>query len=352
MSQSRPAGGPEGAQGVPESVPAADGLERQVNQVVVALADGRRARGFVYDINPENEDFHLFATDDPSEPRSEIIRVAECKAIYFVKSLTGNPDYEENKTELPAQRRFGRPVEVIFGDGERIVGMVEFFHAERKGFYLIPPDPKSNNLRIFVVKANAQGVRLLDAATGPGGDGDWTPPEPARFPVEKRVEVVLRHLRGEDLDDLSIELRLAGPVLSHWKGKFVEAGRAALSDAALSRPLDGEHPGAARAKRDRTPVERRLEIVLKVMAREDEAVISQVFMVPLRVLADWRERFLRTGQDALRGQAAAEGAEDPDAVRLRYEALVAPPGKEDGLKSLLDQFSDALRKGPDGGNTP
>lgn len=313
-----------------------------VNRVVAAKTDGTRARGYAYDINTAHEEFHLFASDAPDEAEAEVVLLRECKALYFVRSLTGNPDYEENKTELPPGRRFGRPFEVVFGDGERIVGTVEIFHPGRLGFYLVPPDPRSNNLRIFVVMANAREVRPLDAAGGRGVEGDWTAPDPVRYPAEKRVEVVMRILRSRDADALSLEVHLPVPVIHHWRDTFLAAGRDALTDEALARSRAGDAE-AAPGKPDRTPPDQRLDIVLRLFARESEAVVSQVFLVPFHVMAGWRERLLDAGRAALLARAAEEAATDPDVVRSRYEALLRPP--PEGEASLDADLADLFKDG-------
>jgi hypothetical protein len=314
-----------------------------VNRVVVAFMDGRRARGFVYDISQGHDEFHLFPTEDLSEMSGELVKLPECKAIYFVKSLTGNPHYHENKTELPRQKRWGRPFEVTFHDGERIVGTVEIFHPDRRGFYLIPPDPRSNNLRIFVVKSNALQVRPLDQSTGEASDPFWSAPDPARYPVEKRVEVVLRLLQGTHVNDLSMEAFLPVAVLLFWKETFLKAARAALADEALERARGPGDPEAPPVKPDKVPPAKRIEIVLRLIAREDQAVVSQVFLVPFRTLMEWHDVFVDAGKMAIRAQTADEAGQDPDAVREKYEGLLSPfSAREREREELLDELSSVL----------
>jgi hypothetical protein len=315
-----------------------------VNRVVVAKMDGTRLRGYVYDVNTAKEEFHLFASEAADEKNAEIVNLRECKAVCFVKSLTGNPNYQENKTELPERKRFGRGMEVVFADGERILGTAEFYNPDKLGFYLIPPDPRSNNLRIFVVIPNARSVTVLGEKTGAGADGQWVAPDPVGYPHDKRSEVVLRLLRGTPPDRLSLDVWLPVPVMQYWKDAFVAAGSAALSDVALALarqgdPGDGEERDGG--KPDRTPEGKRLEIVLAALARADEAVLSQENLVPVRLLAGWRERFLDAGRAAVKEQAAVEDGESPDTVRARYEGLSlrAPDGRSE-RDSFLDGLSD------------
>lgn len=319
--------------------------DRIINRVVVALADGRRARGFIYDLNVDDDTFHLFASEDPSEARAEILNLPECKAIFFVRSLTGNPAYKENKTDLPERKRFGRPFAVTFADGEKMVGTVEIFHPGRKGFYLIPPDPRSNNLRIFVVMANAAEVRPLGVEKEGAGAATWEVPDPVTYPDHKRIEVIERLLRGRALDVLSLEVFLPARVIDHWRTAFAEAGTEALADGALRVPLPSaappeEGPPQRRERPDRLAPAERAALVLRLLEKQDPSALSQESLVPVRRLEEWRERYVEAGRTAVRGQAERESVEGADRVRARYEAL-PEPGSAPGSREI-DEFLDGL----------
>lgn len=345
------AGPPAGGAATPPPPPPPNtDRERQVNRVVVALLDGRRLRGFVYDVNTQRGDFHLYMSEDPGETNAELVKLKACKGVFFVKSLTGNPNYRENKTDLPERRRWGRGVEVVFSDGERMVGTAEIFHPGRVGFYLIPPDPRSNNLRIFVVFANARSVRLLGDATGTGVAGTWEPPDPVTYPSDKRIEVVLRLLRDPDVEKLSNEVYLPVAIMDFWKRRFTNAALDALSDQALAVPRPGEETERPRDKPDRSPPEKRLDVVLRLFAKEDKAVVSQVFLVPFRVLLEWRERALDAGRAALRALAEEEDGTPSEIVQARYEALLAASDPRVQRDNFLDSLSESM-KDPPGGRT-
>ncbi len=51
-------------------------------------------------------------------------------------------------------------VKVTFGDGEKLCGKVINLAEEASGFFLFPPDPMDNNLKIFVVRAPGLGVEV------------------------------------------------------------------------------------------------------------------------------------------------------------------------------------------------
>jgi len=333
--------------GAAPGAPGGRDRERLVNRVVVARKDGIRLKGFVYDFSAREDRFHLFATDDPAEKASDTLRVSECKAIYFVRSHTGNPHYREDKEAMPEKRKFGRPFEIEFQDGERLRGTVEFYNAEKPGFYLFPPDPRSNNLRIFIVRSACRTIRLLDGTETSGDAAEWTAPDPSRYPMEKRVEVVLRVVRGDDPGDLSIELSLPVPVIEHWHGAFLAGGRASLTDEALAQRAFVADPSAPPGRPDRTPVDRRVEAVVRTLARQDEAVVSQVFLAPLHRISEWRDAFMDAGRMAVRGQAADEASQDPDLLRERYEQIVIRATSESRDRDdLLDSLADILGGDP------
>ena len=63
-----------------------------------------------------------------------------------------------------------------------------------------------------------------------------------RFSARRKMEAVLRVLRGEDLDTLSRELGVTASTLAQWREQFLAAGEAALKsrspdarDAAVHR---------------------------------------------------------------------------------------------------------------------
>ncbi len=70
--------------------------------------------------------------------------------------------------------------------------------------------------------------------------------ERGRWSSRRKTEVVLRALRGKDLDALSRELGVTAGPLAQWREQFLAGGQAGLK----SRPVDGrdEELGRLRAK--------------------------------------------------------------------------------------------------------
>ena len=84
----------------------------------------------------------------------------------------------------------------------------------------------------------AEGGRRPTAAA-PAGRG-----EKGRFSSGRKMEAVLRLLRGEELDALSRELGVAASTLAGWKEAFLSAGRSGLK----SRESDAQSEENAQLK--------------------------------------------------------------------------------------------------------
>jgi transposase-like protein len=71
--------------------------------------------------------------------------------------------------------------------------------------------------------AAPEGARR--ASGGAAGDGAA---DRGRFSSRRKMEAVLRLLRGETLDAVSRELGVAGATLGQWREQFLAAGRSGL----------------------------------------------------------------------------------------------------------------------------
>lgn len=117
-------------------------------QVVARFRDGRLLKGTSLDVGPDRPSFHI---RPPRGPVLEV-RLRDLKALYFVRSLDGNPDRTERKSPDPLdpRARGSRCVGVRFADGELLVGLTIAYPPRRPYFFALPVDPKSNNIRILV----------------------------------------------------------------------------------------------------------------------------------------------------------------------------------------------------------
>jgi hypothetical protein len=128
------------------------------NNVVVRFRDGHVLKGTTRDFLPAKAMFHLHPVD--SGEAVEVL-VQDLKAVFFVRSLKGDPDYNEYKG-LPEQNvaSLGKKIGVVFADGEILAGYTHSYNPSNPGFFVTPVDPKSNNVRVFVVRGSVREVRL------------------------------------------------------------------------------------------------------------------------------------------------------------------------------------------------
>ena len=125
------------------------------NKVVVKYKDGNIVKGSTGDFLPTKPRFHLNVLDGSIKE----IQVEELKALFFVKDVEGNKDY--NETYEDVIQGGGKKIEVEFNDGETIVGYVQSYSPDRQGFIMSPADLNSNNERVFVVMTSAKSVKFL-----------------------------------------------------------------------------------------------------------------------------------------------------------------------------------------------
>ena len=128
-------------------------------KVVIRFLDGGMVKGFTNDFSPNKPIFHVGS--GPSE-RGDRVEIRKLKAIFFVKDFDGNPDYDESKAFTEGQKVQGKKVELKFKDGEVQVGTVLGYDPQRQGFFLVPTDPGSNNIRVFVVSAAVEEFRYVE----------------------------------------------------------------------------------------------------------------------------------------------------------------------------------------------
>jgi hypothetical protein len=128
--------------------------------VVVRFSDGKLIRGFTQDFFPNKERFHLIPADNPSGGAIEV-SMKDLKAIFMVRDFTGDSLYKERKKYIEGEQPSGKKVEVTFIDGEVLVGTTLGYNPKRQGFFIFPADPKSNNIRVYVVSSAVEKVRYL-----------------------------------------------------------------------------------------------------------------------------------------------------------------------------------------------
>lgn len=130
-------------------------------KIVVRYADGRLLKGYSRDFYPNKPHFHLFSADAGLSGKAVEVQISDLKAVFFVRDFAGAPSYNERKEFAEGERPPGRKVEVTFKDGEVLVGSTLGYDPHRQGFFFIPADPKSNNLKVFAVATAVTKVHFL-----------------------------------------------------------------------------------------------------------------------------------------------------------------------------------------------
>ena len=127
-----------------------------MNKIVLNRRVGDVMKGSTGDFRPNNEKFHI-ALEDGSVTK---VSIADLKAVFFVRDMEGHPDRQDRYED--DIRGAGRKLQVTFEDGEVIVGFSSVYKPDRQGWFMVPADNQSNNLRIFVVNSAVAEVTLID----------------------------------------------------------------------------------------------------------------------------------------------------------------------------------------------
>ena len=130
-------------------------------KVVARYLDGRLVKGYTFDFGPTQSRFHIFAEPSASGTSTPVF-ARDLKALFFVRDFAGDPARQDGQ-KFPPRDVAGGHVEVRFHDGEVIVGTVDGPTADAPGFFLVPADPGSNNLRVYVVAAATRAIYPLPA---------------------------------------------------------------------------------------------------------------------------------------------------------------------------------------------
>jgi hypothetical protein len=135
-------------------------MDRQ--KVVLRFVDGKILKGYIEHFSPSDD--NISVVDDSS--KNHLVRVNDLKAIFFVRTFEGDRTYSDKKSFTRAAPA-GKKVFVRFYDGESMMGHIEgqvpwekgfFLEAKKGGFFLIPVDKQSNNIKVFVVANSVQDV--------------------------------------------------------------------------------------------------------------------------------------------------------------------------------------------------
>ena len=132
-----------------------------MNRVVAHFLDGHLVKGFTNDFLPARDHFHVAGEGDPPGTKPTEVKLADLKALFFVKTFAGDSSRQDVNDPSGGKAAPGRPIRVVFRDGEELVGTTQGYDRSRPGFFVVPIDPGSNNERCFVIAKAALDVRFL-----------------------------------------------------------------------------------------------------------------------------------------------------------------------------------------------
>lgn len=136
-----------------------DSLPAGWNRIVVRYIDGQLLRGYTNDFHPERAHLHLSPHPNCQANERLLVPFPRLKAVFFVKSLEGNPQRVDDQTfDGPAG---ARKVEVSFRDGEVMRGSAANYKPNAKGYFLQPPNGRGNNIRVYVMSAAVRQLRFV-----------------------------------------------------------------------------------------------------------------------------------------------------------------------------------------------
>lgn len=129
------------------------------NMVVARFADGRLVKGSSLDVNQNRPTCHLRTEDG----EMVLVKLDELKALFFVKSLTGDAKHVDTGDidAVDPRLRGTRLVEATFDDGEKIVGLTNHFPPTARYFFITPVDTAGNNLRVLVNRGRLRDIQLV-----------------------------------------------------------------------------------------------------------------------------------------------------------------------------------------------
>jgi hypothetical protein len=135
-------------------------------RVVAHYKGGRLLKGHTRDFRPGADTFTLVSEEKRDKGHTYRVRVADLKAIFFVRALEGNIFYREKKSfqEVNMSHLRGISVRLRFTDGEVIRGSSLDYAIGKKAFFVTPVDPESNNERIYVVADALTDIKVAGDA--------------------------------------------------------------------------------------------------------------------------------------------------------------------------------------------
>ena len=132
-----------------------------MNKVVARMVDGRLIKGTTADFVPNKDTFHIREASAPVSGKPLEVRLKDMKGLFFVKDYAGDKQ-RAKRNEFDSNRpSAGRRIQVVFKDGEILLGTTTGYQPGRPGFFVVPADSASNMERCYVVTAATKEVKFL-----------------------------------------------------------------------------------------------------------------------------------------------------------------------------------------------
>jgi hypothetical protein len=98
-----------------------------------------------------------------------VLPYREVKSVCFVKEFEGASQAQEHKVFNTRPKMEGLWVRLNFRDNEIMDGILpnNLLQIDRYGFTIVPPEPYSNNQRIFVPREALNGIQVLGVVGSP-----------------------------------------------------------------------------------------------------------------------------------------------------------------------------------------
>jgi len=137
--------------------------------VVLRFNDGKVLKGYLKGFSQESQEVMF---EELGKTNASAIPVREMKAIFFVKTFEGDNTRREIKRYGLGQNK-GKKIFVKFKDEESVIGYLHedvpwdkgFFLSrpdnKKTGFFLIPVDEDSNNIKIFVIRSSVKDITAV-----------------------------------------------------------------------------------------------------------------------------------------------------------------------------------------------
>jgi hypothetical protein len=132
-----------------------------VNKVVARFIDGSTIKGTTIDFNPTRDVFHVTEANTQFGATPIQVQTRQLKALFFVKDLVGDAARVKGTASGAPRPASGRKIRVVFVDGEVLLGTTAGYQSDRKGFFVEPDDPDSNEVRCYVLRDATKEITLL-----------------------------------------------------------------------------------------------------------------------------------------------------------------------------------------------